>query len=529
MVFTVAGKSDFIHQLEIEKGLFYDRPETKIPPGGCSSVSNMVIQRGFLKQRPCFSKSSYPQVTATEKIFHLSRFITLTGIVKQICVTISTSNILHFYYYDTVTTAWVDFTGGINITASFDAIPQSVNFKSYWYFLSGANDGLYYWTGTGNLTLSRHYIGGSLDLTQSAPTYAKVLCASAERLFMMNHKETESVSSDTVPYRVSWSDWQLPAAWRGSSPSGSAGYQDLMDESDPIVAGAVVKYNVYAFKENYIYLGTPTNAPKYYVFRNVSSDLGCIAPDTIKQYKDYLLFLGSDRNVYMCSGQDFKPMSTTITERLEAVVDDTYVRRSKAIMDKQKQLYHLFVPATGSEELTHIFTLDLLTGAWTEGTITNTAILPASTQEYYAGAWNVTNQLGSKDGYIYTLDLSAVDDDGTAVTASWTSGMLDAMDLAQSGAYQYRVASIERALLDRILIEADSGVMSLSLTYGDFLNDMVTESLGTLDLTSGTGNFVSPRKVGRFFQLTITFTDDTDLPEISRIAYVLRQTGEEVR
>lgn len=501
--------------LDVTKGLISNMPVTQIPPGGCQAISNLIIRKGALKIRPGLS-SLYSQFSANEAVFLIDYFTPLSGTAKVMALTLNLSTTAVKAYYWTGS-AWSDITGSATLVGGLGSHPFATSFKSSWYFTVGAGSALklYEWTGTGNIAEV-----SNTTPALSPPKGPRVVLSTASRLFLLNCY-SDPTAGTRVPYRVAWSDYLQDDVWNGGSSAGSSGYMDLMEEPDPIVVGAVLRNLIFAFKEFQTYVITPSGYPTYFSYQKFANDKGCIAPKTIKNFKDALIFLGDD-NIYYIDGQNIQPVADSITYRIRDVVNTTYMNRAIGMIDKTNFLYHLLLPKVGTDNPITIFTLDLQSGSWTEGEIANTSIIPVCSAEYpISGYWGNYTLLGSEDRYIYDMSTSYTTDSSTTYTPSWTSGTLDI--------YHITEGKLEAARLERVIVESASGKVTVYLTAGDFINDMDSETTGqVLNLDGKHQNYVVFGKRARYFKLRLVF-DTTNIPEITRVYLVFNPDDRQTR
>jgi hypothetical protein len=502
------GNAAIVVPLEVNKGLFSNMPTTQIPLGGCSAVSNIIIKDGRLVARPGLTPK-YLTLGAGIQVYHLARHITLTGTVYQIAVgRDSSTGALMFYYW--TGSAWSNITGSVSITvASLASVPTSCTFKGYWFFTCGGSGNLVQWSGAGNVALT----------TNATPALAphanpKWMMASNSRLFLVN---IEDGSSNRIPYRVDWSDFLSYDKWNGGTGGGSSKYQDLLTESDPITGGIAVKDVIYVFKERYVYASASVGPPVYFSFRKLSTDKGCIAPRTLKTFKDSVVFLGDD-NIYYLSGNDSKPIADNITTRFKAVFNSSYLNRSFAVIDKENYLYYLFIPKTSTDDLISFFTLSLKDGAWTESEIAlpGTDIhYPYCGTDYHNGNWDTDLLIGSENTYVYELSYSTYTDNTTSFTPSWTSGVIDISAIFGQ--------EIETAMLERVVVEAESGTYDVTLSHGMYLHNMETTQAVRVNLNKlNHPDYASFRIESKYFKLKLEMPDNTAYGQVSKIHLYLK-------
>lgn len=115
----------------------------------------------------------------------------------------------------------------------------------------------------------------------------------------------------TNPQRVQWSDTAGPETWN----SGNAGFVDLVDTPDWIQGFVELAGDLYVFKERSIYLFAYTGYPVIWNPVSRVKGVGLLAPKSIENLGDEVIFLGSD-NVYTFDGRVLTSIGGPIWEAL---------------------------------------------------------------------------------------------------------------------------------------------------------------------------------------------------------------------
>lgn len=501
-MFTLIDSRTRVLNLDIKKGLFYDRPATQIEPGGFSATANTIIHKNYLKARPGCS-SLYDILPASQEVFHMDRYVDLSNNVYLMAVgRVKTVGTLSFYYWNATTLAWVDITGSLSLSCTHAQNPSSCSFAGKWLFCCGGACDLVYWAGTGNCAKVTN-----ADSNQVPHPKPYFVFANSSRVFLGN---IEDGLGTRIQYRIDSSDYLVYNSYNPGTDRSSK-YQDLMTESDPVVTGATLKDTMVVYKDRKIYTSTSIEAPLFFAFRGASSGIGCIAPRTLVEYKEAHIFLGDD-NVYMLSlGSGVKAIGDPIAYRIDDLIENSYVRETFALLDKHNYQYTLFLPKKGTTSLNSTLTLDLKTGAWTEGEIDTAVLQPRCGSSYHSGPWNSIVHIGAEESYIYKYSSLNTLDGTTAFVPSATFSILDSYLICQTMIAHY----------EQLFIETTSGVVHLYAKYGNQVSNM---SASWIDL--GEVDYSRPNKQpchfsfsiqARYIQFKITFPDHSKFPEVSSI------------
>ena len=148
-------------------------------------------------------------------------------------------------------------------------------------------------------------------------------------------------------------------------------------------------------------------SPKWYDFVPMATRIGCVAHKTIKQWRERMLFLGADCNVYAIDLRgSIVAVGDAIQPYMERIVNYERLNRSVAWVDLIDNYYWLVVPteAHGGEYGRHIFCLNLTTGAWTEGEFADPGLEVLDAFQARVFDEFVFYLLGAADGRIYEYD-----------------------------------------------------------------------------------------------------------------------------
>lgn len=520
------GKQDLSQAVAISlwspvQGLVTAIPPHAIPDQAAAAVSNFYGFEGKVRPRPGLTGALGSTVTSGASLYGIAEHVSMSGTRTFVAMTLNNStNAVKFWEWSGA--AWVDRTGAASLTGYGYAPyqPTFANFKGTLYFTTGRN-GLYQFTPGGNISAVTN-----ADPLLKPFDKPKIVVAWDGRLFTFNQDDAPS-AGNPVPPRVAWSDFLDATIWQGGLLGGSSGYQDLYygnDSSDPIVAAAELRDNIVVFKPYSMYAGVNTGDAKFYEFRPMFRDVGCVAQNTLRRLRETLVWLGYD-NVYAMTGlSEPEPIGDAIRTHIQAVTHSPYLKYANAILDPIRQIYHLFLPsASGSHLIQKWFMFNIHDKSWWEGDIAAAGIEPVCALGVYNNPFDATLYVGSKDGKAYTIDHSSRTDDGTKYTCSWTSKQFDAGKLLKSNAVAHEFDTFQ---VQKLAVMAQSGKCKVQLRMGPSLDQQRTSD--TLSLSfDGTKSdrYATFRDGDRFVQVTITETDLNSPAEIEGITMHIQPRG----
>lgn len=165
-------------------------------------------------------------------------------------------------------------------------------------------------------------------------------------------------------------------------------------------------------------------------FKQVISDIG-IVPGTAqtvitKQFGQVVLFLGTDKRIYMFDGANVKTISdlyyykNRVTPISLDLIDDNYKENSFAIYDFTKRIYRLFVTKKASSVNEYVMNVDIDTFAY----------YPFDNMAFSAGTMGYDNLLRpyivctDYTGALHTLLIDRPTDNGTTIDEYYTSPLV---------------------------------------------------------------------------------------------------------
>lgn len=467
---------------DLRKGVFFDRTLAEIEIGGASDCLNVVNLYGKLRLRPGFSEV-FPTLS-TAPVYHVDSYVDFDGTRTLLRATRSILGDVEVFEWNGA--SWVSrgTFPGASLTGRICA--SSVNFKGEWFFCTGNEGPLLSWDGA---TLTDVRAAQTVDGLK-VPESPRIVVAHPDRLIIADMKNS---TGQRIRYRVAWSAQLDANVWRndlsGDVGSGSAGFVDLADETDPINALYASGDIILALRARSIYQGDYIGTSLVYKFRQISEGAGCVAPGTLQVYRDdFLIWLGDD-NVYVGGpNRRPQPVGSPIEPYIRKFVDFTRIECATATIDRDFHLYHLFLPSQATGNYDIMLTFSLQTGSWWIGVISATANISAvATHDFQPFFWNSENIIGSENGKLYCCDFNFLTDDGQNFPAFWESGLL---------AVDRFIRGTEQATIQEMRAYAESGSIGLSLKFGNGFDRFDTREFGTqlFDGTSSINRTERPKK-----------------------------------
>jgi hypothetical protein len=194
------------------------------------------------------------------------------------------------------------------------------------------------WTGTGN-------IADWTAVTSGTVPNGKYICYFNNRVFVAG----ESAN----PSRVYWSGIGDPGDW--ASPSG--GYTTFdPDDGEPITGLGIVGDYILVFKPRKTYVIFDTDTGGY---RNISSEIGCLANRSIVETSSGTFFLSNDRQIMVTDGGSIQSVSNDVDPIVQAIPGDVIVNSAACYY---KGSYYLSIPE--AEENSIIIEFDTRFSSW---------------------------------------------------------------------------------------------------------------------------------------------------------------------
>lgn len=496
--------------LDIQAGLFADVHPMAIPLGGASVIRNLVYVDGYVKPRA--GLGAVYSAPDSNRVVHINRYVPLSGTVELFRVSRDSSGNMHVWT-NRPSTGWVQLTvaGGIagvlTPNGQTEYQPMSANFNGSIYLVPG-NGNIYRYNGTTFVDLNT-LITDDLRKPFAKPRF---IMSSDSRLFIadfIDNFDASAVGATRFPFGVAWCDSSDPLKWStGSSVgSGTATFQYIPQGSEPITAiYPASNQKLLIFKAREIYLGSFVGSPKVFKFELLVRGPGCISQATIKEWRNNtILWLGDD-NVYLgLPGETPQPVGDRIRPILYAAGATFALSKSRAVLDRDNDLYHLIIPeasGTYAGQTLHIFTLNLRNNSWWEGAYNlGSGVSVEDALEYRVGPWQSRQLLALSNGAILDQSFGYASDNGNAYTTRWESGVVAYRALSNNKSEQ-GCAQMLRAL-------ARSGSVRFDLIWGDGMDRFTTTPFtpNTQTFDGSSALYVSGRATSEHFK--VAFYHDT--------------------
>lgn len=406
----------------------------EIPLGAASACNNVVWYEGLLRVRD--GHGWFLTGPDGRPVIHIARHVDKDGSFKLLVLTGFTDSVAVWHQNP----GWA-LLG--NIT-TFDTSIETTSccFAGVTYFTTGSNE-LYQYDGSAIATVASTQPEAKFKPSQK-PHH---VTAGDSRIFVA-HVEKDG---DTLGYREEWCDRLNPKVWQGGVGGGSSKGLDFPKNSDPITATYAAGSNVLTFRSRETFLLEFVDYPYIYDIRGYFDGVGCIAPASIRPYRNGLLVWLGDDNVYVgAPGQAPQAIGDHIIPRMRKVCYLPNMHRCFAVLRPELHLYTLYCPDFYSGAFTRIFTVNLKNGSWWEGNITS-GLAPTCAVSYRVDNWTTQHLIGGQDGNIYVIGAGFLGDyPDAAFPCSFTTGVIAARNIfgpevEQAIAQQLRVMGEVRA------------------------------------------------------------------------------------
>ena len=210
-----------------------------------------------------------------------------------------------------------------------------------------------------------------------------------------------------------------------------SGSNDITTAGDVGLTGSgILRDKLYVFKRWSIHSVTYTGSTPLLDIRQVKSTVGTNSPRSIQNVDipgsiEVLIFLGTDRRLYMFDGSEATAISDNIS--ITNGISSVYFKNiNSQTLDKVYAIYHsdlgqyeIFLPLGDGTQPNYSIIVDLLKQPF--------AFWPQSNRNFSAGGVSdngagqrVIYVQGNTTGYAYLLD-TGTNDDGSAINSYWTS------------------------------------------------------------------------------------------------------------
>lgn len=255
--------------------------------------------------------------------------------------------------------------------------------------------------GTGDSTIAYTMFGVDANITK-----AKYVEAYNNYLFLAN----VSVGSTTFPTRIYWSNLQDPTTFLTTSF-----IEVAINDGQQITGMKVLGDNLIIFKTRSIYIVSFTGDPDIpFILQGggkSNSDVGCVAPFSIQEVTNGLMFLSFD-GLYYFDGSN----STKVSDRINPTIlglNTTRLAQTRSMVQHNKHRYLFSVPSASSSTNDTIITWDWYLNAFS----IYSGINAASMCTTFASGYVEKIYFGDYAGFYYQMDTGSNDNPLNITTA----------------------------------------------------------------------------------------------------------------
>ncbi len=284
---------------------------------------------------------------------------------------------------DSLDGTWDDITGSLSITADnfcdFETFLNEV-------YITNNTDVPFKWTGSGN---------GAVMSVPSGLTKAKNVVQFNNYLFLGN----VVVNATTFKSRFYWSNIKDTSTWLATSF-----IEVSKDDGQQIIRMVVLGDRLVVFKERAIYnvFFTGDNDIPFIVQKS-NSPVGCIAPFSVQEVENGLVFLSADGFYYYDGNNSYK-ISLNIQTTLSGY-NSTRFSQCVSMRQKAKNRYFCAMPSNGQTNNDVVVVWDWQLNAFS----IYTGIAAASMATIWNSATDERIYFGDYAGFVYRMDTGTDD------------------------------------------------------------------------------------------------------------------------
>jgi len=233
------------------------------------------------------------------------------------------------------------------------------------------------------------------------------------------------------PQKIYWSDIGKPETIIGGLSGGIV----LAKTSDFLTGMAILSGLLFVGKEKSCSLISYTGSYTYpFNLAENIFDVGVACGATMANLGDELLFLGSDKKVYLTDGTNKKDVSVKIKGLMNDRLNWSKINRAFASISLDEKWYFLSVPTTGNDEPSETWVLDIEDWVWQPFQCWNKIIsrdvykdtgtkVGELTSKLGLSTWKIGDLtafeqrtcIGDSDGYVYEYNKTYLNNDGSAI------------------------------------------------------------------------------------------------------------------
>lgn len=262
-------------------------------------------------------------------------------------------------------------------------------------------------------------------LTDAEPGSIVVSAARSVRTFkdFVNLYNTTE-DGDEKPFRVRWGKKLYPEVWKNDATGlGEAGFTDLIETTDWIVAAERLNYYMVIYKERSVYFQEYVGAPTVMRFSRFVDGIGLLGERAIASMGDSHIFVGND-NIYELTTAALNPIGDDIKDEFFGLLNPG--KHSQVIMFMAEEFDEIVLafPSVNSDTCNMFYVYNFSQKNWSGPHDRNCTCLGYyqalndTSWDDLVGAWSVQlgfwdersfstnspiNMMGDFDGYVYTL------------------------------------------------------------------------------------------------------------------------------
>ena len=277
--------------------------------------------------------------------------------------------------------------------------------------------------------------GGNLTVADLVTTLATGTISTAElviafkdHIILLNNTENAA----DAPQRASWSNIGAIEDYT----IGTAGYQDLVDNEDWIIASEMLSENEYAiYKENSIVIMIWVGGHTPFRFYTMVEGVGCISKEGVASVDGKHKVLGTDVLYEYTGEKSIKVLDTNVKKSMFSILDGQYAARSFLLYVENDDELQVWIP-TSTAYPDDVWCLGLLQDNWYRKTRTMTGFGFYQAQssltigeltgtigeqnwrfgDMLTKAYSSITLVGDNDGKVYKLDKTTFNNNGVAIT-----------------------------------------------------------------------------------------------------------------
>lgn len=247
--------------------------------------------------------------------------------------------------------------------------------------------------GTGDANITFTLFGVDVNITK-----AKYVEAYNNYIFLAN----VSVGSTTYPTRIYWSNLQDPTTFLTTSF-----IEVSINDGQQITGMKVLGDNLIIFKTRSIYVVSFTGDPDIpFILQGggkSNSDVGCVAPFSIQEVTNGLVFMSFD-GLYYFDGSNSTKMSDRINPTILAL-NSTRLSQIRSMVQHNKHRYLMSVPSSSSSTNDTVITWDWYLNAFS----VYSGINAASMCTTFTSGYQENIYFGDYSGFYYKMDTGTDD------------------------------------------------------------------------------------------------------------------------